>query len=228
MKQILKIGLDSAAPYPMHSDYNSAVFEGFEVDLIREVAALLDLELHYEVSLWQNILEKLYKGELDMICSAVTMTHSRQMILEFSKPYLQFQLCAVVNQNDVLTDFKSFKDKKIGIRIATEAEKYVMAQFPSNATWHAETNQELYDKLMAGRIDVLIDDSPIAGGFLHKHESLTIGMFMPETESQYAIAMRKGDVELKERINETLVLLKNNGKYAEIHDKWFQQIKLVM
>lgn len=228
MKQILKIGLDSAAPYPMHSDYNSAVFEGFEVDLIREVAALLDLELHYEVSLWQNILEKLYKGELDMICSAVTMTHSRQMILEFSKPYLQFQLCAVVNRNDALADLKAFKDKKIGIRIATEAEKYVMAQFPANATWHAETNQELYDKLMAGRIDVLIDDSPIAGGFLHKNESLTIGMFMPETESQYAIAMRKGDVELKERINETLALLKNNGKYAEIHDKWFKQIKLVM
>lgn len=228
MKQILKIGLDSAAPYPMHSDYNSTVFEGFEVDLIREVAALLDLEVHYEVSLWQNILEKLYKGELDMICSAVTMTQSRQMILEFSKPYLQFQLCAVVNQNDTLDDLKAFKNKKIGIRIATEAEKYVMAQFPGNVTWHAETNQELYEKLMAGRIDVLIDDSPIAGGFLHKNESLAIGMFMPETESQYAIAMRKGDVELKERINETLALLKNNGKYAQIHDKWFQQIKLVM
>ncbi|WP_442587867.1 substrate-binding periplasmic protein [Pedobacter sp. AW31-3R] len=228
MKQILKIGLDSAAPYPMHSDYNSAVFEGFEVDLIREIAALLNLEVHYEVSLWQNILEKLYKGELDMICSAVTMTTSREMILEFSHPYLQFQLCAVVNKNDELTGLQSFKNKKIGIRIATEAEKYVMAQFPYNATWHAETNQELYDKLIAGRIDVLIDDSPIADGFLKKNDSLAIGMFMPGTESQYAIAMKKGDVELKERINETIDLLKENGKYAEIHDKWFKQVKLVI
>lgn len=228
MKHILKIGLDSAAPYPMHSDYNSTVFEGFEVDLIREIAALLELELHYEVSLWQNILEKLYKGELDMICSAVTMTPSRQMILEFSQPYLQFQLCAVVKEHEEMTDLKSFSNKRIGIRIATEAEKYVMAQFPQNATWHAETNQELYDRLLAGRIDVLIDDSPIAGGFLKKNEKLAIGMFMPGTESQYAIAMKKGDVELKERINETLELLKANGKYAEIHDKWFQQIKLVM
>lgn len=228
MKHTLKIGLDSAAPFPMHSDYNSAVFEGFEVDLIRELSGLLDLELHYEVSLWANILEQLYKGELDMICSAVTMTASRQMILEFSKPYLQFQLCAVVKEGDPLSDLKDFKDKKIGIRTATEAEKYVMAQFPGNVTVHAETNNELYQKLLAGRIDVLIDDSPIAGGFLQRHPSLAIGMFMPDTESSYAIAMMKGDVELKDQINEKLELLRANGTYDQIHDKWFKHIRLVI
>lgn len=225
--RILKIGLDSAAPFPLHSDYNSAVFEGFEVDMISAIAELLDLELHYEVSLWANILEKLYKGELDMICSAVTMTSSRKMILEFSKPYLQFQLCAIVNQGAVLTDLTDFKNKKIGIRIATEAEKYVMSQFPSNVTVHAETNKELYEKLLAGRIDVLIDDSPIAGGFLHRHKGLEIGMFMPGTESQYAIAMKKGDVVLKDQINEAMELLHTNGTYAAIFNKWFSKIRLV-
>lgn len=227
MKQLLKIGLDSAAPFPLHSDYNSTVFEGFEVDLIRAVADVLNLELQYEVSLWKNILEKLYKGELDMICSAVTMTTSRQMILEFSKPYLQFQLCAVVNQGDHLTDIHSFKDKRIGIRTATEAEKYVMAQFPANTTVHADTNNELYKKLLARKIDVLIDDSPIAGGFLHKHTSLEIGMFMPGTDSSYAIAMKKGDLDLKHQINDTLKLLKKNGTYEMIFNKWFSQIELV-
>lgn len=227
MKRILKIGLDSAAPFPLHSDYNSAVFEGFEVDMISAVAEVLDLELHYEVSLWANILEKLYKGELDMICSAVTMTNSRQMIMEFSKAYLKFQLCAIVNRGVNLTTLADFKDKRIGIRIATEAEKYVMATFPGNITVHAETNNELYQKLLAGRIDVLIDDSPIAGGFLHKHKTLEIGMFMPDTESKYAIAMKKGDLTLKKKINETMELLKTNGTYDAIFKKWFSHIRLV-
>lgn len=227
MKRILKIGLDSAAPFPLHSDYNSGVFEGFEVDLMSAVAEIMDLELHYEVSLWQNILEKLYKGELDMICSAVTMTSSRQMILEFSQPYLQFQLCAVANEGDSFSGLADFKNKKIGIRIATEAEKYVMAQFPGNLTHHAETNNELYQKLLARKIDVLIDDSPIAGGFLHKHSTLKKAMFMPGTESQYAIAMKKGDLALKKEINATLRLLEENGTYEQIHEKWFSSIKLV-
>jgi len=227
MKRILKIGLDSAAPFPLHSDYNSPVFEGFEVDLMKAVAAVMDLELHYEVSLWQNILEKLYKGELDMICSAVTMTTSRQMILEFSKPYLEFQLCAVINEGDNISQLTDFKNKKIGIRIATEAEKYVMSQFPGNSTHHAETNNELYEKLIARKIDVLIDDSPIAGGFLHKHPHLEKSMFMPGTASQYAIAMKKGDLALKKEINKTLELLMEDGTYADIYQKWFSQIILV-
>jgi ABC-type amino acid transport substrate-binding protein len=227
MKRILKIGLDSAAPFPLHSDYNSGVFEGFEVDLMKAIADIMDLELHYEVSLWQNILEKLYKGELDMICSAVTMTPSRKMILEFSKPYLQFQLCAVTNVGDSLSSISDFKAKRIGIRIATEAEKYVMAQFPGNLTHHAETNNELYQKLLAGKIDVLIDDSPIAGGFLNHNPKLQMSMFMPGTESQYAIAMKKGDLALKEEINHTIELLEANGTFNEIHHKWFASIRLV-
>lgn len=226
MKEILKIGLDSAAPVPMHSDYNSDVFEGFEVDLMHEIARHLDLEIHYEISLWKNILGKLYKGELDMICSAVTMTSSRQRILEFSAPYLQFRLCAVVNKGISLSNLNSFENKIIGVRIATEAEKYMMEKFPNHHMFHAERNDELYQKLVRREIDVVIDDSPIAGGFLQKYDTLQMGMFIPETHSHYAIAMKKGDTELRNRINEVLKLLKENGAYHRIFKKWFTYIQL--
>ena len=226
MKEILKIGLDSVAPFPLHSDYNSAVFEGFEVDLMNEIASQLNLELHYEISLWKHILEKLYKGQLDMICSAVTMTPSRQRILEFSMPYLQFRLCAVVNKGTSLYNLNSFDHKKIGIRIATEAEKYILGKFPRHDIVHLNRNDELYELLLQGEIDVLIDDSPIAGGFLQQHASLQIAMFMPHTHSQYAIAMKKGDVLLKLRINEVLNDLKENGVYQQLYKKWFNYIEL--
>jgi len=226
MKHVLKVGIDSAAPFPMHTDYNSSIFEGFEVDLLKVIAEHLDLEVHYEVSLWKNILQQLYKGELDMICSAVTMTPSRQRILEFSEPYLQFRLCAVVKDTEHLYEVANFKNKIIGVRVATEAEKYIMDQFPNYALVHADTNKELYEQLLKGKIDVLIDDSPIAGGFLKKHKSLKIGLFLPDTDSHYAIAMRKGDVKLKNEINEVLRSMKKNGTYQAIFTKWFTQIQL--
>ena len=224
-KKVLKVGLDSAAPFPMHSDYNSEKFEGFEVDLMNAITKELDLKVEYEVSLWSNILEKLFKGELDLICSAVTVTASRRHILEFSNPYLHFRLCAVVNQEDSLKTLSDFKNKTIGIREATEAEKYVHVNFPSNNMVHAETNKELYRKLQAGKIDMLIDDSPIAGGFLQNNKRLKVGMFLPETDSQYAIAMKKGDVKLKEQFDNVLSLLKENGVYQTIYKKWFADIQ---
>ncbi|MES2826729.1 MAG: transporter substrate-binding domain-containing protein [Bacteroidota bacterium] len=224
-KKVLKVGLDSAAPFPMHSDYNSEVFEGFEVDLMKAITEHLGLEIEYEVSLWSNILEKLFKGELDLICSAVTVTPSRRHILEFTNPYLHFRLCAVINQEDSLKSIQDLKNKTIGIREATEAEKYVHSNFPGNNMVHAETNKDLYRKLQSGKIDLLIDDSPIAGGFLQKNKKLKVGMYLPGTDSQYAIAMKKGDVQLKEQFNEVLTLLKDNGVYQTIYKKWFNDIQ---
>lgn len=218
---MLKVGLDSAAPFPMHSDYNSKKFEGFEVDLLKSITALLGLEVEYEVSLWQNILERLFKGELDLICSAVTVTPSRKHILEFSEPYLHFRLCAVVQEDTILKSTREFKNKTIGVRTATEAEKYMYAHFPACNIVHAETNKELYRKLLSQKIDLLIDDSPIAGGFLQKNKKLKIGLHLPNTDSHYAIAMKKGDVKLKKQFNEALELLRSNGTYQAIYDKWF-------
>jgi ABC-type amino acid transport substrate-binding protein len=224
-KKILRVGLDSAAPFPMHSDYNSDNFEGFEVDLLKALTDHLHLEIQYEVSLWQNILEKLFKGELDMICSAVTVTDSRKHILEFSKPYFHFRLCAVVFHEDSIDDIKELKGKTIGVREATEAERFVHINFPANNMVHAATNKELYSKLLARKIDLLIDDSPIAGGFLKKNSKLKIGMYLPETDSHYAIAMKKGDVQLKDQFNVALKFLQDNGQYFTIYKKWFTDIK---
>lgn len=224
-KKILKVGLDSAAPFPMHSNYNSKIFEGFEVDLLQAIATYLNLDIQYEVSLWSNILEKLFKGELDTICSAVTVTPSRQHILEFSNPYLYFRLCAIVADNVFLTNLQDFKNKTIGVREATEAEKYVRTQFPSNTIVFAATNKELYRKLQAGKIDLLVDDSPIAGGFLQKNKNLRIGMFLPNTDSAYAIAMKKGDKQLKLQFNEALTFLRENGTYQKLYKKWFEEIQ---
>eukprot|EP01132_Coremiostelium_polycephalum_P020104 gene20104-23898_t len=198
MKDTLKIGLDSVAPVPMHTDYHSAVFEGFEVDLMQEIASHLDLKI-------------------DMICSAVTMTPSRQRILEFSAPYLQFRLCAVVNQGTSLNNLNSFEHKTIGVRIATEAEKYIMGKFSGHQVIHEEKNEALYTLLLEKKLDVVIDDSPIAGGFLLKYKTLQIGMFLPDTHSHYAIAMKKGDVELKKKIDKVLKRLKENGTYHRIY-----------
>lgn len=224
-KKVLKVGLDSAAPFPMHSDYNSEKFEGFEVDLLQAITNQLNLKVEYEVSLWSTILEQLFKGELDIICSAVTVTASRQHILEFSNPYLYFRLCAVVNKDVELSGLQHFKNKTIGVREATEAERFVREQFPANNIVYTVTNKELYRKLQAGKIDLLVDDSPIAGGFLQKNKKLKIGMFLPKTDSSYAVAMKKGDVKLKEQFNEALSLLKENGTYQQIYKKWFSEIQ---
>jgi ABC-type amino acid transport substrate-binding protein len=102
----------------------------------------------------------------------------------------------------------------------------MMDHYPQNILVHADTNKELYETLMHRGIDMLVDDSPIAGGFLKSYKKLKIGMYIPETESQYAIAMKKGDLKLKDQINEVLREMKKNGLYDSLFAKWFKGMHL--
>ena len=160
MQKELRVGLDFSAPIPLHTDISTGVFEGFEVDLIKELSGRLDVKLIYEVSLWKDILQKLQQGQLDIICSAVTITTERRSFLAFSIPYLTFRVCAVSRKENNIHSISEFHQKRIGVRKATEAEKYANTK-EANITL-SDTNEELYQLLKKGKIDLVIDDSPIA------------------------------------------------------------------
>ena len=87
--------MDFAAPIPLHTDFSSGTFEGFEVDLMKLISDRLGLKLTYEVSLWKDILQNLQEGTIDVICSAVTVTPERKHFLDFSRllSILQVMCC---------------------------------------------------------------------------------------------------------------------------------------
>ena len=75
---VLTVGCDAAAPLPLHSDFNSSDFEGFEVDLMQAVSSHLGLPVKYKSALWSEIIEELKQGRLDVLCSAATITEERK------------------------------------------------------------------------------------------------------------------------------------------------------
>jgi ABC-type amino acid transport substrate-binding protein len=225
MKNKLKVGLDFAAPIPLHTDYSSGKFEGFEVDLMKAISKELNLELNYTVSYWKNILRQLQNGQIDVICSAAIITADRQKVLDFSSPYLDFRLCLVCNKNNLFSP-NSLENKIIGVRTKTEAEKYLKNNFPTTQLDTADINNELYDKLSKGELDALVDDSPIAGGYIKQNSKLSVCHFLPNTSSQYAIALRKDNTDLKNSLDNVIDKLQQNGFLKDIKNKWFDGIDL--
>jgi len=226
MKKELLVGLDFSAPIPLHTDFSSGTFEGFEVDLLQLVSEKLDLELRYEVSLWKDVLQKLQQGDIDIICTAVTITPARKQVLDFSIPYLSVRLCAVTNSADKITTMDELKTKTIGVRRATEQEKFMREFFPESRTFVSDTNDELYGLLTKREIGAVIDDSPIAGAFARSSPYLTVSFFFPGTKSEYAIALKKGNTELRNSLNTALNEIKISGHWQKLYDKWFTGMQL--
>ena len=172
-----------------------------------------------------QLLGLLQNGKIDAICSDATVTPDRKKYLDFRNPYLNFRLCVVCNRNNLIST-KILENKKIGVRAKTEAEEYLKTNFTKMQLVIADTNDELYDKLSQGHLDALVDDSPIAGGFTRQNPQLIICYFLPNSSSQYAIALKKGNVDLKNNLDKVINKLQENGFLKDIKSKWFDGIEL--
>jgi ABC-type amino acid transport substrate-binding protein len=198
--------------------------EGFEVDLLREVAARSNFEIRYVSALWQNLTQRLLNGELDAICTAATITDERKMQFDFSEPYLQYELAVVTRRdNPLLQSVADLAGKTVGVRTATTAEEYVRRHVAEKAkvirTYHFNT--DAYSALRASELDAVVDDDPIARGFAGLLPDVRVAARIMGTTSQYGIMFPKGRDELRTTVDVALRSLREDGTYHALHRKWF-------
>ena len=217
---ILGVGVDTSAPLPLHSDPNLPDFKGFEVDLMKSVAARVGVSVRYRNALWSKLMDDLLEGRIDMICSAATITEQRKETLDFSRPYLDIKLAIVVRSGSSIKTLSDMRDRIVGVRIATSAEDFLRANAQVKAISTFDMNTEAYKTLQMGKVDAVIDDSPIAQAFARSTPGLTLAGTIPGTDAQYAMMFRKSGAELRRVIDDALTKIEADGTYADIYRRW--------
>lgn len=220
MTDLIRVGIDDAPPAPMQlGSPEAGDFRGYEVDLLEEISRRLGFRMNFRRALWSVIVSELVAGEIDLVCSAATITEEREREVDFCAPHLRLAL-AVVKRDGIARDM-SMKDLRLGVRRGTTAESYAMEHgFPARAR-RSESNEELYAALAARELDAIIDDSPIARYFSQSVKGLHFACILPETEAAYAIMIRKGNAELRAAINGALADIENDGTMRKCLARWF-------
>jgi polar amino acid transport system substrate-binding protein len=217
---ILSVGIDDAPPLPMQiGTPESGNFRGYEVDLLQEVARRLDVTIQYRRALWSVIVAELSSGSLDLVCSAATVTTERAQQVDFCTPHLKLALGLVTRQ--AISGELDLSAARVGARRGTTAEALLHSRGGKKAAMLSESNEELYCALADGRLDGVIDDSPIALFFSRAVPGLEYAYSFDGTEGEYAIMIRRGNTQLREQINATLVHLEADGTLPRLRDLWF-------
>ena len=81
----LRVGSD--IPYAPFEFGREPDYEGFDVDIVNEIAKRLDLEARFVKTPFDPIFRNLAQGRFDMVASAATITPERQRTVAFSDPY---------------------------------------------------------------------------------------------------------------------------------------------
>ena len=194
---------------------------GFEVELMPLIGEHVGVTMTVENIPWDTIFAGLANGQYDGVASGVTITEERKMSMDFSTPIAsQGQVVIVMTESDVQS-VNDLAGRKVGVQIGTTGD-FALDDYNVEKRQYDDIGLAILD-MVNGNIDACVCDSIIASDFVLANENYK-GMLRtagePFTSEEIAIAVKKGNTELLNLINEGLEAMKADGSYDELKAKW--------
>ena len=215
---LITVGIDASPPPPFHTGQPG---EGFEVDLLSAIGARVSFSVTYQSALWSEILTQLLEHKLDMICTAATITEDRRAIVQFSRPYFEFELAVVAGRNRAIRSVRDLAGHAVGVRKATIAEEFVRKHGQAKSLRVFDMNAHTYGALQSGELDAVVDDDPIARAFGKLIPELKVIGTIEGTKMQYGMVFAKTNNQLRTAVDQGLGQLEQDGTYCALCRKWF-------
>lgn len=219
------LGLDDSFPPMGFRDENNDII-GFDIDVAREVATRMGVELVVQPIDW-NVKElELSSGNIDCIWNGMSITPEREESMCMSFAYLNNKMVFYTKKDAGVATLEDLAGKKVAIQNGSYAEELLTGDYADLAVTFAETLgfDEYLTALMdlenggcdAVLMDLVVGDYRVSG---MGAEDLMAAVELED--DLYGIGFRKADEALCAKVMELLVEMKKDGTLAEISTKWF-------
>ncbi|TLS51103.1 transporter substrate-binding domain-containing protein [Paenibacillus antri] len=203
-------------PYEFHAivDGKDQII-GFDIEIIKEVAKDLGVELSLTDMGFDGLLTALQSGNLDMVISGMTPTPERAEAVDFSDVYYVAIQKVIVRAEDkaTYTSVESLAGKKVGAQLGAIQEGIVTDQMPQSELRALSKLPDLVLDLKSGNVEALVVEEPVANAYIAANPELVLAdIQLEQDEAGSAIAMPKGSAALVEAVNATLKRLADEGK----------------
>lgn len=220
----VRIATEGAYP-PFNMKDASGALIGFDVDIAKALCAQMKADCEIVAQDWDGIIPGLLSKKYDAIIASMSITPERQQKVDFTAPYYSNYLRFIAAKGGkVMATKAGLKGKNLGAQRATIAAQYLEDNYRKDANVKVyDTQDAAYLDLQAGRIDALLSDIYPAhdwlsqkdnGGFEFIGDSIDI-------DDKIGIAVRKGDKELRGKLNAALQAIRANGAYQKVNAKYF-------
>ena len=219
----LIVGFDQDFP-PMGFVGDNGEYTGFDLDLAKEVASRLGLEYKAQPIAWDSKDMELESGNIDCIWNGFTIT-GREDDYIWTTPYMaNKQVFVVANDSDIKSQ-------------ADLAGKVVEVQADSSAEAALKENQDLantfgqllttpdyntaFMDLEQGAVDAVAMDVIVAGYQIKQRNADFKILDDSLSEEEYGVGFKKGNTELRDKVQATLEEMAADGTLKSISEKWF-------
>lgn len=217
-----KLIVGTSPDYPPFESLNtSGEIEGFDIDMINEVVAIINanhgtsIEVELKQMDFDTIVSALQAKQIDVGLSGFTYSADRDVI--FSTPYLLSKQVVVVRADSGIETLTDLEGKNIAAGLGTtgdeEAKKIVGATVTNPGDY-----QMMFIALEAGQIDAVVCDEAVADNFVREKGFVKLAETL--VDEDMSVIIENGNGLLAEIINEAITEFINSDKYAELKTKW--------
>ena len=222
----LRVGMEPGyMPFELTNQKGEII--GFDVDVAKRMAKAMGVKLELVSTAWDGIIPALLTKKFDILMSGMTLTQERNLKINFAQPYIVIGQ-TILLRKELAGQVKSYKDLndpkyKVGSKLGTTGEQATKRMIPKAKYISYETEQEGVLEVVNGKIDAFVYDMPYnAAAFTQRGQGKLVYLDKPFTYEPLAWAVRKGDFDFINWLDNFMNQIKNDGTYDQIYHKWFE------
>lgn len=220
-QKVLKVGVETIfAPFEFQDEKGN--YTGFDVELVQLMGKTAGYKVEIVGMGFDALIPAVQTHIIDMAAAGMTITEERKKVIDFTDPYYDSGLVIMVPAQ--CKDIKSYDDlqgKRLGCQIGTTGEMKCRAANAKQVVAF-NTQAEAAMELMNGGVDAIINDAPVVEYFLAQGYAKKCKIVGSKMEAeQYGCAIAKDNKDLLDTMNKSLAVMRANGSYDKLYQKWF-------
>ena len=223
-KNELIIGLDDSFPPMGFRDSNNEIV-GFDIDLAKAIGEELGMEVRFQPISWAEKDQELNSGKIDCIWNGFAYTEERAQNMTLSDVYLKGEMYFILKNGAQIKSQDDLKGKKIGVQNGSVQQIDL-----ENSEFGKSVEIVEYSDFLTAFMDLDINGidavccSTLIGNYLITSQNKDYETIPSEdisTSTGCVVAFKKGNTELKDKIEKAYYKLLQEGKLDGISIKWF-------
>jgi ABC-type amino acid transport substrate-binding protein len=224
IQQAKKLVIGTALTRPFeYRDQASGDLIGYDVELAKRISQELGVSIEWKEMAFAELIPAVEQGSLDMVIAAMYITPARLEKVDMSQGYVDTGLVIVTGAKtaDIRTP-ADLNGRTLGVKKGSTGARYAEGLKSQGINpvilEYGETIDSL-NELEAGAIDAALNDKLNTLEYAKTHPTVQVSSDVLEP-AQLGIAVRKGDADLLNLINQTITKLRGDGTLDTLYKQW--------
>ncbi len=193
---------------------------GFDIELMEEVAARLDMELEWQDIAFDGLIGSLQSDKIDAIIAAMSATPEREEQVDFTDPYfIGADAIIVAEGSDIaISKNEDMVGHTVGVQTGTIQEEWVDENIDAEVSRYERAEQAIMD-LKSGRIEIVAMDYYAATSFIEQG-GIELALKTEFSGEHMSIAVKEGNTELRDKIDAVIDELQAEGFVEDLALKY--------